>query len=209
MIRYALAAFAAASSLAVAGQAAAATRMLESGVLGGSAHRLDYMIGVTTPFAGPLSTPEAFSGAGTYSFALNIDPAKVASLTPYFQVEEWGIDYSSGAATWIERLVTPAITITQTDTGYVSSAFTLPPDWSDGPSGYTVYGTVGFDVALTDYTQPAYSITLNPQPPVTRFAALRQAAAAVPEPSTWAMLLLGVLGLGAALRVRRYGVEVV
>jgi hypothetical protein len=185
-----LAALSGALALVSAGTASADTRVLESGTLDERTDQLWWSIGTRSYFnwVGPASTQESFLGPGTYSFALNIDPNQVASVSTDFLALEWGIGYDSrGGSYWIETPITVPFTISQTDTGFVSSAFRLPSGWTDGRSGYVVYATVGFDVFLKDYTSPTYTITLN----------------TLPEPETWAMMIIGLFGLGAALRARR------
>lgn len=100
-------------------------------------------------------------------------------------------------------------TLTFYDGGSQVASFT-GSDVTSTPNGYQGYGGSSyvnflfngqtFDKVVASSTQPAFefdyvkSLAADGPPPVFP---------GVPEPGTWAMMMLGLVGLGAALRLRR------
>lgn len=142
-------------------------------------------------------------GAGVYSFALGTDPMSV----------DWGID-TSGSSN-----VTAFLAFTNVATGLETGfdPFVGQPDnsFSSGSTensfrlNWLNVGGFGFDpnvdntyrvqLQLIDHNNNDAVSTLNV------FAKLGDGAGAgaVPEPATWAMMLIGFGGLGGVMRKRR------
>ena len=144
--------------------------------------------------------------SGSYAEMVYSDPANTfgaGDLTWYIEI---GNDASSGNA--LEAVSTSSFSGVMTDVGYTTSvAGVMPTTVSRGPSGSTVNflfpspstiapgdNTVWLTI-MTDATHygPGHLSVIN-----EGSATVSAFAPAVPEPSTWAMMLLGFAGLGFA-----------
>jgi hypothetical protein len=87
-------------------------------------------------------------------------------------------------------------------------------DWNSGDTNVDNHGFTGWRSVDVSFKADAVSETLTflatGNKPVPPFALVSNVSlfGAAPEPSTWAMMLIGVAGLGAAARIRRRKVTV-
>lgn len=129
---------------------------------------------------------------GVYSFALGTSPISF----------DWSVDGS-----WYNAL----ITLTNIGTGQSFSYdpfavgndnFTTASDTDLAQNSFRLnWAGIGFDPTLND----TYSATLTSGGhSLTAFAQIGSGAPAVPEPATWAMMLIGFGGIGFQMRRARY-----
>jgi hypothetical protein len=150
-------------------------------------------------------TAPASNANGVYNFALGTDPVSV----------DWGIDANNGLD--FSNISQAYLSFMNLSTGFVSQTGIDPLTWATDNEfqGGSVQNSVRlnwFD-SIIDFkpnTNVTYQIDLdviglNPDDvhELTVFARFGGGSGAVPEPATWAMMLLGFGGLGATLRHRR------
>jgi len=87
---------------------------------------------------------------------------------------------------FIEQLLPSNATFYETAAGYAGT-FSVGPPHFDADSHSEDYGSVGFRIYVKDGENAPYVFTV----------------ATIPEPATWAIMLLGFGGIGAALRSHR------
>lgn len=142
------------------------------------------------------------SSNGTYSFALGTDPLSF----------DWGIDNNAAAA------ITALLTLTNVGTGQSFSYDPFAPgndnanangssqnsfrfNWVPGLFNPTVDGTYRVDMMVD-------GLGGGGQRQLGIVAVFGAGAQAVPEPGTWAMMILGFGLVGAAMRRRKTAVSV-
>ena len=108
-----------------------------------------------------------------------------------------GFDYAFGQQTGFSGDTLQKLTASFGGLSATSSTFTVPSH------GFTGWQFVSGLVTATSSSE-TLSFLANGNLPVPPFALVSNVSlTAVPEPSTWALTILGFAGLGAALRVRR------
>lgn len=141
--------------------------------------------------------PASASDGAVYSFALGTDPISF----------DWGVDSDSGFDG-----VTALLTLTNLGTGATVSYNPFAAGNDNSAASGSVqnsfrlnWGGIGFDGAVND----TYRVSLNvsglggdPQT-LTVFAKVGDGAGAVPEPASWAMMLVGFGLAGNAMRRRK------
>ena len=176
----------------------------------------------------PLATSIVIHGIDTTTVAPTTVPDGTAStavtvISPGGSGQGWGFDYNIVASpTAGQSFLTTGVsggrntlTFTGGGTGLLSdhgrflSTVVLMGDWSDLAShsapthsvGYSVLSDFVFSGGATRYIVETtdYQTGVNPNIAFTLFGS----AAAVPEPSTWALLLAGGAFLAGAVRRRR------
>jgi len=136
----------------------------------------------------------ASNGNGVYNFLTGTDPISF----------DWGIDQSGG------NFASALLTLTNLGTGQTFSynPFFVGNDNTPVVGGSTQnsyrlnWAGIGFDPSVNDtyqvnltatgYNGDAHSLDV--------FAQVGTGAGAVPEPATWAMMLLGFVGIGGVMR---------
>ena len=143
-----------------------------------------------------FETAPASDGSGVYSFALGTEPMSF----------DWGIDAGLAAGGSVSAL----ITLTNLGTG---ATFSYDPFYIGNDDEYLngsaensfrlEWATVGFDPNVNDTYQVnlTYNDATGAAHSLDIFAKL--GTGAVPEPATWAMMMLGLGMVGGAMRRRR------
>jgi hypothetical protein len=186
MFKSALAALAGAGALLGSTCASAAVVYTESGVAFATQSFNDWPIGYTglwnaqgSPFIGPVFTE------GRYSFDLTVDTSKILQIDEYTTAFRWG-QVTFPFFEFIEQSLPSDAVFNTTPTG-VSGTFSVGPAHSDANSFSTDYGSVGLRIFVKAGESTPYVFTVT----------------ALPEPATWAIMLVGFGGVGVALRTRR------
>jgi hypothetical protein len=130
---------------------------------------------------------------GVYSFALGTSAMQLSF--------DWGIDgFSDNASITLVNLLTGQhVTYNPFAAGNDNTGSTTDGDLAQNSARLNWFG-IGFDGSIND----TYSATLTAGGhSLTTYAQIGSGAPDVPEPATWAMMLLGFGGIGAALRRSR------
>jgi hypothetical protein len=138
----------------------------------------------------------ASNGSGVYSFALGTEPRSF----------DWGIDAGLAAG----GSVTALITLTNLGTG---QTFSYDPFFIGNDNEYLngsaensyrlEWGGIGFDPNVNDTYQVNLTYTDANQGVHSLDVFAKLGTGAVPEPATWAMMMLGLGMVGGAMRRRR------
>jgi hypothetical protein len=179
-----------------------------SGVNGGGAYGVGNTITLTN--AGTLSTVDLFGYAGGGSLPIELDlysgaDPNTGTFLGSAQVTPTGNGYTtevfnfSGVA--VPQTLTYIISIVGNSGSYDDSFV----DWQQftGAAGSPTIGSSGnmwYGAAGSYVVDNSFAIATGAQ---TNTLGIQFNTAPVPEPATWAMMLLGFGGLGAALRSRR------
>lgn len=143
-----------------------------------------------------FETAPASDGSGVYSFTLGTEPMSF----------DWGIDAGLAAGGTVDAL----ITLTNLGTG---ATFSYDPFFSGNDNEYLngsaensfrlEWAPIGFDPNVNDTYQVnlTYNDATGAAHSLDVFAKL--GTGAVPEPATWAMMMLGLGMVGGAMRRRR------
>lgn len=163
----------------------------------------------------------AFGAASSANATVLVDTAVDGSYSATFVAGSALTDISFGM--WNPPSYTTIDAISLTDAGgpnLLTQAWTLTPGPSyccsssgdDGSqAGYLSSGSYApytvFDQQVATTVGDTYTLnfTLSNSWGYDQYAAASDALTAVPEPATWGLMLVGVGGLGAALRRRRTG----
>ena len=82
-------------------------------------------------------------------------------------------------------------------------------DFALGNHGFSGWGTANFDIIATATSEVlSFSSLASPQAPPFALVSDVSLTGGVPEPSTWAIMLLGFAGVGVAARLRRNSLAV-
>lgn len=187
-----LALFAAAAALTVAAPAGAATQIVSGGILtgatgvevGGMLYDVEFVDGTCA---------SGFSGCGSSAnFAFNTESTARAAGQALLDQVFTGIYGDDGSKTL--------------GCSSYGSCSSLIPYALDGSSLYVALsencglGADCTDNVSSDIVVKTFDTSVNPVAVYARFTATTSGA--VPEPATWAMMLLGFAGIGLAMRPR-------
>lgn len=157
---------------------------------------------IVSPCDPTLTTPDAATCAGYYSGnLLNGSPADIQNQKEALATLGFNWDGNWSALSSGGNVITSLTGGNQINFGQILSGPTII-----GAHFGNVVGPAG-NVSvfwLLDLTAPTDHVTLD-FPQGFSNAALYSTGAAVPEPATWALMLLGFGGIGAVLRRRRLG----
>ncbi len=139
--------------------------------------------------------PGAASDAGVYSFALG---------TPFVSFD-WGVDNNTAGFAGVTALIT--LTNIGSGQSYVLDPFLAPDNASIGGSlqnsARINWFPVGFDPGVDDTYKVELDVTGLEGGAKSLAVYAKLGAGAVPEPASWAMMIVGLGAVGGALRTRR------